>query len=79
MILSFQSKIDFFIMFLCQVYDPLLVLVSQEGEDPEQLDFANNFILGTGCSADGKPLFFTLVHGLISFSPNNIPEVDKSA
>jgi len=52
--------------------------VTQEIEEPEQLDFANNLILGAGSSADGKPLFFTMVNGLVSFTPTNIPEMEKS-
>ena len=51
-----------------------------ENEEPEQLDFGSghNVVLGTGTSSDGRPLFFTVNHGIVTIAPNNLQTDDKS-
>jgi len=51
-----------------------------ENEEPEQLDFGSglNVVLGTGTSSDGRPLFFTVNHGIVTIAPNNVQQSEKS-
>jgi hypothetical protein len=43
------------------------------------LDFGSggNVILGTGTSSDGRPLFFTVSHGIVTIAPTNIQATEK--
>ena len=52
---------------------------SSENEEPEQLDFGSggNVILGTGTSNEGRPLFFTVTHGMVTIAPTNLPAAEK--
>lgn len=58
----------------------LCFTVSPDSDEPEKLEFGagSNIILGTGISADGRPLFFTVTHGMVTIAPTNLQACEKS-
>ena len=57
-----------------------IAIGSGNTEEVEQLDFGSNgnSILGAGYSADGQPLFFSVLYGMITIQPSHQPQMNKS-